>query len=105
MSHSASRHRNRLASATCLAAAVLPPDHGAAIRNSMRQHEQARANAQMENSELNQRILSRLSPGGLVFQLTGSLAPTIWVDAPSGASNPASVPAALTARFYRLSKP
>jgi hypothetical protein len=42
---------------------------------------------------------------GFTLQTTDSLAPTNWVNAPSGANNPATVPATLPARFYRLSKP
>jgi hypothetical protein len=39
---------------------------------------------------------------GFVLQSTDSLAPTNWVNAPSGTNNPATVPAAVPARFYRL---
>jgi hypothetical protein len=42
---------------------------------------------------------------GLVLQSTDSLSPTNWVNAPSGTNNPATVPASLPARFYRLFKP
>jgi hypothetical protein len=42
---------------------------------------------------------------GFTLQSTDSLAPTNWVNAPTGTNNPASVPAALPARFYRLLKP
>ncbi len=42
---------------------------------------------------------------GFALQSTDSLSPTNWVSAPSGTNNPATVPATLPARFYRLSKP
>jgi hypothetical protein len=42
---------------------------------------------------------------GFTLQSTDSLAPTNWFNAPSGKNNPATVPAALAARFYRLAKP
>ena len=42
---------------------------------------------------------------GFKLQVTDSLAPTNWVNAASGTNNPATVPASLPARFYRLIKP
>ena len=42
---------------------------------------------------------------GFTLQSTDDLSPTNWVNAPSGTNNPATVPATLPARFYRLSKP
>jgi hypothetical protein len=42
---------------------------------------------------------------GFVLQFADSLAPTNWVNAPTGATNPATVPATFPARFYRLFKP
>jgi hypothetical protein len=42
---------------------------------------------------------------GFTLQSTDSLTPPNWVNAPSGTNNPATVPAALPARFYRLFKP
>ena len=47
------------------------------------------------------------TPGtpGFVLQGNGSASSLGWADAPSGSTNPASVPAAGTARFYRLRKP
>ena len=42
---------------------------------------------------------------GFTLQSTDSLSPTNWVHAPSGTNNPATVPAAVSARFYRLLKP
>ena len=45
------------------------------------------------------------STPGFTLQSTDRLAPTNWVNAPSGTNNPATVPAALPARFYRLSRP
>jgi hypothetical protein len=42
---------------------------------------------------------------GFTLQSTDGLSPTNWVNAPSGTNNPATVPATLTARFYRLFKP
>jgi hypothetical protein len=42
---------------------------------------------------------------GFVLQETLSLAPTNWVNSPSGATNPIVVPATLPAKFYRLFKP
>ena len=41
---------------------------------------------------------------GFTLQSTDSLAPTNWVNAPSGANNPAPVPATLPMQFYRLLK-
>jgi hypothetical protein len=40
-----------------------------------------------------------------VLQSTDRLSPTNWVNAPSGATNPATVPATPPAGFYRLFKP
>ena len=42
---------------------------------------------------------------GFTLQSSDSLAPTNWVNAPSGTNNPVVVPATLTTRFYRLFKP
>ncbi len=42
---------------------------------------------------------------GFTLQSTDSLSPTNWVNAPSGTNNPATVPATLPVRFYRLFKP
>ena len=42
---------------------------------------------------------------GFVLQETVSLAPTNWVDSPSGTNNPVVVPATLPTKFYRLNKP
>ena len=42
---------------------------------------------------------------GFVLQETLSLAPTNWVNSPSGATNPVTVPATLPMKFYRLSGP
>jgi len=42
---------------------------------------------------------------GYVLQSTDSLSPTNWVNAPSGANNPATVPVNVPARFYRLFHP
>jgi len=42
---------------------------------------------------------------GFVLQYTDSLANPNWVNAPSGAANPAILPTTNTARFYRLSRP
>jgi hypothetical protein len=42
---------------------------------------------------------------GFTLQSTDSFAPTNSVNAPSGTNNPATVPARLPARFYRLFKP
>ncbi len=42
---------------------------------------------------------------GYLLQESPSLNPTDWLNAPSGASNPAVVPAGPTAKFYRLHKP
>jgi hypothetical protein len=42
---------------------------------------------------------------GFRLQSTDSLSPTNWVAAPSGTNNPATVPASVAARFYRLIKP
>ena len=45
------------------------------------------------------------STPGFTLQSTDRLSPTNWVNAPSGTNNPATVPATLPARFYRLFKP
>ena len=42
---------------------------------------------------------------GYVLQYTESFTPTNWVNAPSGSSNPVTVPATVPTRFYRLLKP
>lgn len=42
---------------------------------------------------------------GFVLQFTESLAPTNWVNAPTGNTNPVTVPAVNKSRFYRLFKP
>ena len=42
---------------------------------------------------------------GFTLQSTDSLSPTNWINAPSGTNNPATVPATLPARFYRLVNP
>jgi len=42
---------------------------------------------------------------GYVLQETSSLTSPAWSNAPSGALNPATVPASLTMKFYRLFKP
>ena len=46
------------------------------------------------------------TPGspGFVLQGNGGFSPAGWADAPSGSTNPATVPAAGAARFYRLRK-
>jgi hypothetical protein len=42
---------------------------------------------------------------GFVLQQRDSLTASDWSDAPSGAANPATVPATLPSKFYRLHKP
>ena len=42
---------------------------------------------------------------GFVLQSSPTLTPPAWNNAPSGATNPITVPATLPARFYRLFKP
>ncbi len=42
---------------------------------------------------------------GFVLQGNGGLTVAGWADAPSGSTNPISVPASAAARFYRLRKP
>jgi hypothetical protein len=42
---------------------------------------------------------------GFVLQETPSLAPAAWTNSPSNTNNPATVPAVLPTRFYRLWKP
>ena len=42
---------------------------------------------------------------GFVLQVSGSLSPLGWADAPSGATNPAPVTATPGTRFYRLRHP
>jgi hypothetical protein len=41
---------------------------------------------------------------GFVLQSSPTLSPAAWTNAPSGATNPATVPVTLPARFYRLLK-
>lgn len=52
-------------------------------------------------------VIISWTPGtpGFVLQGNGSLATVSWADAPSGSTNPISVPASAAARFYRLRKP
>jgi hypothetical protein len=58
------------------------------------------------NPQLSTLTLSWTPPTpGFTLQSTDSLSPTNWVNAPSGTSNPATIPATLPARFYRLFKP
>ena len=45
------------------------------------------------------------STPGFVLQEALSLSPPHWTNAPSGATNPVTVPAPLPAKFYRLGKP
>jgi hypothetical protein len=42
---------------------------------------------------------------GFVLQETWGLSPTNWTHSPSGATNPVTVPATMSVRFYRLIKP
>ncbi len=42
---------------------------------------------------------------GYVLQETTTLAPPNWVNSPSGAANPVTVPPGPNAKFYRLRKP
>jgi fibronectin-binding autotransporter adhesin len=42
---------------------------------------------------------------GFTLQSTDGLSPTNWVNSPSGSTNPITVPATVTMRFYRLFKP
>jgi hypothetical protein len=42
---------------------------------------------------------------GFVLEEAVSLSPTNWVNSPSGAANPVTVPATLPRKFYRLYKP
>jgi len=42
---------------------------------------------------------------GFVLQVSPTLAPPAWVNAPSGGTNPVTVPATLPTLFYRLHKP
>lgn len=42
---------------------------------------------------------------GFVLQVSDTLNLPAWTNAPSGTNNPATVPATLPARLYRLSKP
>jgi len=42
---------------------------------------------------------------GFTLQSADSLAPTNWVNAPSGTNNPATITTTLPVRFYRLFKP
>ena len=41
---------------------------------------------------------------GFVLQMSDNLTAPSWSDAPSGAANPATVPATLPSKFYRLRK-
>jgi hypothetical protein len=42
---------------------------------------------------------------GFVLQWADSLAPTNWLNAPSGALNPVTIATTNAARFYRLMRP
>lgn len=58
------------------------------------------------NPQLSTVTLSWTPPTpGFTLQSTDSLSPTNWVNASSGTDNPATVPATLPARFFRLQKP
>ncbi len=52
-------------------------------------------------------VIISWTPGtlGFVLQGNGSFSAASWADAPSGSTNPITVPAAGAARFYRLRKP
>lgn len=52
-------------------------------------------------------VIISWTPGtpGFVLQGNGSFNAASWADAPSGSTNPITVPAAAAARFYRLRKP
>ena len=45
------------------------------------------------------------STPGFVLQETTSLAPTNWINSPSGTTNPITIPALLPSKFYRLHQP
>lgn len=42
---------------------------------------------------------------GFVLEMSGSLSPAAWTNAPSGSTNPINVPTAGPTRFYRLRQP
>ena len=42
---------------------------------------------------------------GFVLQYADSFSPTNWVNAPSGAANPVTIPITNASRFYRLFQP
>jgi hypothetical protein len=42
---------------------------------------------------------------GFMLQVSDTLAPPAWANAPSGAANPVTIPSTLPTRFYRLIKP
>jgi hypothetical protein len=42
---------------------------------------------------------------GFVLQMSDNLTTPNWSDTPSGAANPATVPATLPSKFYRLRRP
>ena len=42
---------------------------------------------------------------GFVLQMSDNLTAPSWSDAPSGTANPATVPATIPTKFYRLHKP
>jgi hypothetical protein len=44
-------------------------------------------------------------PPGFVLQETLTLSPANWINSPSSATNPVTIPAALPKKFYRLFKP
>ena len=52
-------------------------------------------------------VIISWTPGtpGFVLQGNGSFNAASWADAPSGSTNPISVPASSASRFYRLRKP
>jgi len=41
---------------------------------------------------------------GYVLQETAVISPANWINSPSGAANPVTIPANMPAKFYRLSK-
>jgi len=60
---------------------------------------------QIQGSGPNYTLSWSPSTPGFVLQMNTSLSPLSWTNAPSGPTNPASVPATPGSRFFRLRQP
>jgi len=58
----------------------------------------------IEPAGLDQVKVSWPSEPGFVLQETASFSPTNWINSPTGETNPITIPAAGTTKFFRLIK-